>query len=158
MRRKEFIVVLGLLLLVLVTGCGQSSQMYDPTADAAQQLAEAQAKAGREGKLVLVQVGGDWCKWCVRLNRFITEDAALLDYVESHYEWVHIYYGRENKNEATMERLGNPQEHGFPVFVLLDGEGRVVHTQSTGELEEGEGYSRAKVLQFLEAYAPSKEE
>lgn len=41
----------------------------------------------------------------------------------------------------------------MPVLVVLSPVGEVVHIQNTGELEEGEGYSKARVLEFLDRYA-----
>ena len=54
-----------------------------------------------------------------------------------------------------MERLGNPGRFGYPVFVVLDEKGRLVHTQDSGLLEEGSGYSREKVIGFFKNWTPS---
>ena len=48
-----------------------------------------------------------------------------------------------------MKYLGNPARFGFPVFVILDDEGRPIHIQESESLEEGKGYSRKKVEKFL---------
>lgn len=37
---------------------------------------------------------------------------------------------------------------------MLDSEGRVVHIQDSSFLEEGKGYSKEKVLRFLNAWTP----
>jgi hypothetical protein len=38
-----------------------------------------------------------------------------------------------------MAFLGNPQRFGFPVFVIIDGDGNVLHTQDSALLEQGKG-------------------
>lgn len=53
-----------------------------------------------------------------------------------------------------MRRLGNPQRFGFPVFVILDPNGNVVHIQDSSFLEEGQGYNKDKVLRFFNNWAP----
>ena len=53
-----------------------------------------------------------------------------------------------------MKRLNNAGRFGFPVFVILDTEGRIVHIQDSGLLEEGEGYSQKKVLGFFKNWTP----
>ena len=62
--------------------------------------------------------------------------------------------GGANKTAAMMKRLGNPARFGFPVFVVLDERGNVLHTQDSSLLEEGNGYSEKKVLRFLKNWTP----
>jgi hypothetical protein len=56
--------------------------------------------------------------------------------------------------KAMLERLNNPARFGFPVFVVLDGEGRVIHIQDSSFLEEGQGYDKEKVLRFFKNWTP----
>ena len=53
-----------------------------------------------------------------------------------------------------MKRLGNPGRFGYPVFVVLDGKGKVLHIQDSSFLEEGKGYDKAKVLRFFKNWTP----
>ena len=43
--------------------------------------------------------------------------------------------------KAMLKRLNNPARFGFPVFVVLDAEGRVIHIQDSSFLEEGQDYN-----------------
>jgi hypothetical protein len=54
-----------------------------------------------------------------------------------------------------MKRLGNPGRFGYPVFVVLDEKGKVIHTQDSSFLEEGQGYDKAKVIRFFKNWTPS---
>ena len=38
------------------------------------------------------------------------------------------------------------------LFTVLDGKGRMIHSQNTGLLEAGEGYDKKKMLAFLRRY------
>lgn len=58
------------------------------------------------------------------------------------------------KAEQLMKRLNNPQRFGFPVFVVLDESGKVLHIQDSSFLEEGKGYNEEKVLRFLKSWIP----
>ena len=60
-----------------------------------------------------------------------------------------VNYSKENKNLAEMKKLEFPQRFGFPVFVILDSNGKRIHTQNSSYLEEGDGYSKKKVIDFL---------
>ena len=53
------------------------------------------------------------------------------------------------KNPEAMKYLGNPARFGFPVFVILDEEGKPIHIQESASLEEGKSYDRKKVENFL---------
>ncbi len=145
-----FCAVIGSVSLLACGGVEKSD--YNPSADAQAQLVEAKDSAELLGKNMLVQIGGDWCPWCVRLNAFIKGDAEILEYIQQHYVWVHIYYGKDNRNEVAMKMLGNPTNMGFPVFVVCAPDGTVLHHQSTGKLEAGKGYSRRAIMSFLQAY------
>ncbi|MDX5442362.1 MAG: thioredoxin family protein, partial [Hymenobacteraceae bacterium] len=53
-----------------------------------------------------------------------------------------------------LEKLAYPQRFGFPVFVVLNSNGERIHTQNSAYLEEGQGYSKKKVLEFLGQWSP----
>ena len=155
MRSVKRVLFSTLLFSVCLSyfGCTQQARtFYDPSADGAKQIDAAIEKIGGRDQLILVQVGGDWCKWCVRLNKTISEDPELLKALEEDFEWVHIYYGKENKNEEAMQRLNNPTGYGFPVFVMLDNFGVVPRVVPTGQFEDGDGYDKAKLLHFFQTH------
>jgi hypothetical protein len=58
------------------------------------------------------------------------------------------------KGKALMKRLNNAGRFGFPVFVVLDEEGKVIHIQDSSFLEEGQGYNQEKVLRFFKNWTP----
>ena len=58
------------------------------------------------------------------------------------------------KAESLMKRLNNPARFGFPVFVVLDEKGTVLHIQDSSFLEEGKVYDEKKVLRFLKNWTP----
>lgn len=141
------------MVSLLVFGCTQRGDAgYDPNADANAQLDAALEQAKQKGQNVLVQVGGSWCPWCVRLHKLFMQDAELRARLDEDYVWVQIYYGRDNENASVLSRLGDLKGYGYPVLVVVSSGGEVLHIQNTGDLEEGEGYNREKVLSFLQHY------
>jgi thioredoxin-related protein len=125
---------------------------FDPARDAAADIKAAIAEARRTGKRILLDVGGDWCIWCKRLDSLIARETDLRRFLEAHYVEVKINYSRENKNETVLSRY--PTIKGYPHLFVLDSDGSLLHSQGTGELEEGKGHDPAKVMAFLEAWAP----
>ena len=146
------------LLFILVSEIGfsqNSFNLYNPEADAEKDIAEAVAKAKSENKYVFLQLGGNWCGWCKVFHELTTQDEELKNYIEANFEVVHVNYSKENTNEKVLASLDYPQRFGFPVFVILDQNGKRIHTQNSGYLEEGNGHSKKKILEFLNQWSPA---
>lgn len=123
--------------------------LYDPNADPLEQIELAVEKAKSENKIVLIQVGGNWCSWCIKLHNLIEEHAELDSIIEVDFEFTRVNYSKENTNSEVMEMLGFPNRFGFPVIVILNKEGERIHTQNTAYLEENKSYSKTKIREFL---------
>lgn len=123
--------------------------LYKPAEDAEKAITAAVKEAKEKGKHVLIQVGGNWCIWCARFHEFTTGDEAINEYIKNNYVVYHLNYSPENKNNAVLEKYGFPQRFGFPVFLILNGEGNLIHTENSAYLEEGKGYSKLKIIEFL---------
>lgn len=149
------ILLAGLFLFVIQNlGAQEKFNLYNPEADAKADIAAATAKAKAENKHVFIQVGGNWCGWCKLFNDLTTSEEELKNYISENYEVVHLNYSKENQNLDVLEQLDFPQRFGFPVFVILDGNGKRIHTQSSGYLEEGKGHSKKLVMEFLQQWSP----
>ncbi|WP_234734264.1 thioredoxin family protein [Tellurirhabdus bombi] len=157
---KKVLLTLSVLLLGLARVQAQEAakapapRIYDPKADAQKDIKAAVDKASKEGKHVLLQIGGNWCIWCLRFNNLTTTDSTLHTLLDKNYVVYHLNYSPENKNEAALAQLGYPQRFGFPVFVVLDGKGNRLHTQNSAYLEEGKGHSPKVVGEFLNNWSP----
>lgn len=127
--------------------------IYNPKANAETDIKKAVKKAAKEYKQVLIQVGGNWCSWCIRFHNIVKNDDTLTRLMNDNYVMIHLNYSPENKNEAALARLGFPQRFGFPVFVVLDNKGQRIHTQNSAYLEEGKGYDRKKIAEFMEQWS-----
>lgn len=147
-----------LFLLIAISFCTASFaqsesnggvKIYNPMANAQADLDAAAAKAKNENKHVFVQVGGNWCIWCIRFHNLVEETPDLKNYLTSNFETVLVNYSPENKNEAVLKKLKNPGRFGFPVFLILDGNGEVIHIQNSAYLEEGKGHSVKLITDFL---------
>jgi thioredoxin-related protein len=153
------IIVLSVTLLSAVLLFSQDMtkfKLYTPEAKAEQEIADAVKHAKAEGKHVLIQIGGNWCIWCARFHDFITSDAKIDSIVKAGYVVYHMNYSKENYNGKLLAKYGYPQRFGFPVFIVLDGNGKQLHTQNSGYLEDGKkSYDRDKVIEFFTGWSPS---
>ena len=163
---KKWTTLLGIVLLTSLAASAQDGlkKVYDETIDQNAQIDQALKQARAEGKYVVCQVGGNWCPWCLRFADFITKDAEINKLVGDNFVYIHVDYSpkefkndpaRKERSEKMMKRLGNPGRFGYPVFVVLDEKGKVIHTQDSSFLEEGQGYDKAKVIRFFKNWTPS---
>jgi thiol-disulfide isomerase/thioredoxin len=98
---------------------------YDESADADAQVAAAMAKAKASHKLLLIDLGGNWCGDCRVLAAFmrLPEIAAFVD---AHYVVVPVDVGRENKNLQIPRHWGVTKLEGVPSLLVIDRHGRLV--------------------------------
>ena len=137
-------------------------KVYNEDINPIEQIEQAVTKAKSDRKFVICQVGGNWCPWCLRFADFITNDTTISKIIDDNFVYAHVNYnprrsGGEEKTrqaEALMKRLNNCGRFGYPVFVVLDDEGNVIHIQDSSFLEEGQGYSQEKVLRFFKNWTP----
>jgi thioredoxin-related protein len=154
---KKLAIVFVLLITVFASKATttDTTHLYDPKANAEADIAKAIAQAKKENKHVFIQAGGNWCIWCLRFNNFINSTPTLDSMVKADYVVYHLNYSKENKNEAVMAKYGFPQRFGFPVFIILDGDGNRIHTQNSAYLEQNNWYSKEKVTEFLRNWRPA---
>lgn len=129
-------------------------KIYHPEENAVEKIAEAVALAKKENKNVMIQAGGNWCIWCLRFNNYVQTTPELKNLVDENYVYYHLNYSPEVKNEKVFEKYGNPgAKYGYPVFIVLDQNGKQIHTQDSAVLEDGKGYSLEKVKKFFSDFA-----
>ena len=162
---KKFLALMLFFALLPVAAGAQDGmkKVYDEQVNQLTQIDQAVKQAKADGKFVVCQVGGNWCPWCLRFADFITKDAEFAKLVKDNFVYIHVDYSpksfkedpaRKERSEKMMKRLGNPGRFGYPVFVVLDGKGKVLHTQDSSFLEEGKGYSKDKVVRFFKNWTP----
>ncbi|MFV0266168.1 MAG: thioredoxin family protein, partial [Draconibacterium sp.] len=132
-----------------------TGKIYNPEANAKEDIKAAVKAAAESGKHIFLQIGGNWCPWCIKFHRFTEADAEINDFIQKNFVVVKVNYDPKNKNEEVLAGLGYPQRFGFPVFVVLDDKGNRIHTQNSAFLEKDKDYDRDKVLRFFKNWSPA---
>ena len=161
--RRTLLALLAVLLTAAMEAQTGLKKVYNEDINPLEQIDQSLVKARTEGKFVVCQVGGNWCTWCLRFADFITNDSTISRVIADNFEYIHVNYnprksGSEEQQQqaaALMKRLNNCGRFGFPVFVVLDEDGKVIHIQDSSFLEEGRGYNQEKVLRFFKNWSPS---
>ena len=160
--RKVLVVLLTILFSLSANAQTGLKKVYNEDINPIEQINQAIVKAKSEGKFVICQMGGNWCPWCLRFADFITNDTTISKVIDENFEYIHVNYNprksvgetHQQQAAALMKRLNNCGRFGFPVFVVLDEEGKVIHIQDSSFLEEGQGYNQEKVLRFFKNWTP----
>ena len=162
MMKKLFLLLLVVCFTQTMEAQAALKKVYNEDINPIEQIDQTIVKAKSEGKYVICQVGGNWCPWCLKFADFITKDTMISKVIADNYEYIHVSYNpRKSEGEekleqgkALMQRLNNAGRFGFPVFVVLDENGKILHIQDSSFLEEGEGYNQEKVLRFFKNWTP----
>lgn len=159
------IAIIGLMTVIFsINAAAQSNlkKIYDETINPMEQIDKAVSQAKSQGKHVVCQVGGNWCRWCLMFADYITKDSEISKFIDDNFVYIHVNYNpRERADEAKaqqnarlLKRLNNPGRFGYPVFVVLDSNGKVIHMQDSSFLEQENSYNKEKVMRFFRNWTP----
>ncbi len=102
---------------------------YDPQGDADPQAVNAKVErarlqALREHKLLLIDMGGNWCGDC-RILAGTMDLPAIKAFVDAHYVEVTVDSGRHmDQNLQVAARYGVPRLAGVPSLFIVDPKSR----------------------------------
>jgi thiol-disulfide isomerase/thioredoxin len=93
---------------------------YDDSANAMAAVAKARARARAAHKLLLIDLGGNWCLDC-RILAGTMDLPEVAAFVRRHYEVVTVDVGRFDKNLDVPARYGITQRlAGVPAVLVVD--------------------------------------
>jgi thiol-disulfide isomerase/thioredoxin len=93
---------------------------YDEAANADAQVAKARARAKAQHKLLLIDLGGNWCGDC-RVLAGTAELPAVRAFIDKHYELVTVDVGRFERNLQIPAHYGFTKRLvGVPTLLVVD--------------------------------------
>jgi thioredoxin-related protein len=134
----------------------EQPQKFDPARDAQKDIQDAIVLAKKSNKRILLDIGGEWCIWCHRLDSLFIQNKDLENHLNKYYVVVKINVSKENENKVVLSKY--PKIAGYPHIFILDKNGQLIHSQDTGELElpkdyPYKGHDKTKVFAFLKKWA-----
>lgn len=155
MRRSESVVrgaVFVAVCAVCVAGTAfpaESTPIYDESGNGLKQIMHAVDQAKKESKRVLIQFGGNWCGWCVKLHSLCQSDATLSATLNKNYIVVHL----DTQSNPEVAKTYAPEAKSVPYLEVLDSDGNILTTQQTEVFESGGGHDPAKLNAWLVEWA-----
>src|SRR5436309_3125617 len=119
MKSTFTFIVLVAILFAVPSVAGERPARFDPKRDADRDIHEAITEAKLTAKRVLLDVGGEWCIWCHRLDTLFATNPDLDEFMHNNFVVVKINYSNENKNEKVLSQY--PKIPGYPHLFVLDG-------------------------------------
>lgn len=155
MRNAIFVFMFCMISTLLVFAqTSDTPSGFDPLRDPFNDLQIAVDNATKTNKRIILDVGGEWCIWCHRIDAFMRDTEEVKSLIEENFIIVKVNYSKENKNEKFLSQY--PAIEGYPHFFVLDSDGKLLHSQSTGDLEKDKDYDKEKFISFLKQWINSK--
>lgn len=116
-----------LILFLALASFGMKAQtqlpkVYNEKVDPIAQIDQAVAKAFIENKHVIVQLGGNWCIWCLRFADFISKDADIKSTIDKSYEYIHVNIPRPGYTSVRSCRtLTETSQQCRPIWISCIG-------------------------------------
>jgi hypothetical protein len=87
------------------------------------------------------------------MDRVFQQHSELEQLRDRNYVTVFVNFSKENKNEEFLSRY--PKVAGYPHLFVLQNDGKLLHSQETSALEQGNGYNSRRMREFLLKWAPA---
>ncbi|TPH15641.1 thioredoxin family protein [Litorilituus lipolyticus] len=127
------------------------SQIYDDTRDPFKDARNALALAKETNRQVLIEIGGNWCTWCHKMDDFLAKNPDIFQALHANYVLLKINVSDSNENEAFMSAL--PPVLGYPHMYVSTATGKMILSKDTAELLTGSEYSREQWLTFIDKWS-----
>jgi thioredoxin-related protein len=126
------------------------SQGYDPARNPFIDGRAALKLAQETKRRVLIEVGGNWCSWCLQLDKFLAENHQLREQLHRHFVILKVNVSESNDNAEFM--AGFPKPLGYPHIYIAEVDGRIIFSKDTAQLLENSRYSVQRFQQFIDKW------
>jgi len=134
---------------------GLDAPVYDESADAQAQVAQALAAAKTENRKVMIVFGANWCGDCRMLDGEFKKP-AMKTLLDANYVIVKVDVGRFNKNLDVVKPYGDVIKKGIPSIVIATPSNQLVYATNGGELADARKMGEAGVADFFQKLAARK--
>ncbi|PCI61551.1 MAG: thioredoxin family protein [Gammaproteobacteria bacterium] len=123
------------------------SKIYDEQSDPFKDAMAAIALAKHTQRNVLIEIGGDWCTWCHKMDAFLEKNQRVYQALHSKFVLLKVNVSDTNKNKDFMD--GMPPVLGYPHMYVSTGNGKMILSKDTAELQVNGQYNVKTWLDFL---------
>lgn len=128
---------------------------YNESANASAELDRALERAKKNGKRVLIDMGGNWCGDC-RILAATLELPEMKAFVGRHFEMISVDVGRFDKNLQIPARYGVTERlAGVPAIMVVDPKSgqQLVSKAAVADLADARHMQPQDLADWLAKYA-----
>ncbi len=126
------------------------STTYDPRRDAFKDGAAAVALATKTNRRILIELGGDWCTWCHKMEAFFEKNPDIEKRLHETFVMLKVNVNNENDNAEFLRAF--PKALGYPHMYVSEYNGSVLWSKDTAEFVINGQYSREEFLSFFDRW------
>ncbi|TKB46449.1 thioredoxin family protein [Thalassotalea mangrovi] len=123
------------------------SKIYDDKRDPFVDAVAAISLAGFTNRNVLIEIGGNWCTWCHKLDAFLEQNPDIYKALHENFVLLKVNVSDSNENADFM--AGLPPVLGYPHMYVSTGQGKVILSKDTAEFLEDGSYSKEAWMTFI---------
>lgn len=157
MKRFYSVLFIFSTLLTVYSAVGETYQplpiystSYDEQRDPFKDAVAAIKLAKESNRNVLIEIGGNWCTWCHKMDAFLEKNPEIYQQLHSKYVLLKVNVSDNNDNEAFMKSL--PPVLGYPHMYVSNSSGKMLLSKDTGEFLDNGQYSKENWLTFIDAW------
>jgi len=155
MQMMKHLLVLVFMIFTSSVNAGSElipdySRNYDPKRDPFADGRKAIINAQTTHRRILIELGGNWCAWCKKMDRFIHENKEIKNKLYDNFVILKVNVSDENDNHEFLSSF--PKVLGYPHFFVSKMDGSVLYSKDTAELLENGQYSETRFLEFIERW------
>lgn len=160
MTKTLFSALLASLLLLLMSTSFQSqavpqlptfSKIYNEQSDPFKDASAAIKMASQSKRNVLIEIGGNWCAWCHKMDAFLEQNPDIYQALHQNFVLLKVSVSDSNENAAFMQGL--PPVLGYPHMYVSTAKGKVLLSKDTADFLTSGNYSRSAWLSFIEQWS-----
>ncbi|MEW6999104.1 thioredoxin family protein [Colwelliaceae bacterium BS250] len=160
MTKALFQPLLASLFLVLLSTSFNSqaeqqlptfSKEYNEQSDPFKDASAAIQMASQSKRNVLIEIGGNWCTWCHKMDAFLEKNPDIYQALHENFVLLKVSVSDTNENEAFMQGL--PPVLGYPHMYVSTAKGKVLLSKDTADFLTSGNYSRTAWLSFIEQWS-----
>lgn len=126
------------------------STTYDPKRDAFKDGAAAVKLATETQRRILIELGGDWCKWCHLMDDFFDKNPDIKQQLHETFVMLKVNVSDANNNADFLKAF--PRPLGYPHMYVSERDGSVLWSQDTAEFVSNGQYTRESFLAFFKRW------
>ena len=126
------------------------STTYDPKRDAFKDGTAAVELATKTNRRILIELGGDWCSWCHKMDAFFDKNPDLKQKLHETFVMLKVNVNSENDNAEFLKSF--PKASGYPHMYVSEYNGSVLWSKDTADFVKNGQYSREAFVSFFDRW------